>query len=85
MNGWEIVKHQETGLIMQGYVHTYFINDDAGKSKSKRSKQENDCTVRSLAIAFDMEYDDAYNYLKEHGRKNGRGFEGKRIPLPISL
>lgn len=47
---------------------------DAGRSTSKRAKQKNDCTVRALATARGLPYDDAYDLLAAAGRKCGRGF-----------
>ena len=54
-----------------------FKFDDAGRSQSKRSRQQNDCTVRALALAVDISYDEAYDILKEAGRKCGAGFHFK--------
>jgi len=48
--------------------------DDAGRSKSKRPLQKKDCTVRALALAFELEYDVAYDFCMEQGRKSHRGF-----------
>jgi hypothetical protein len=52
-----------------------WVNSDGGRSTSKRKAQKNDCTVRALAIARQLPYDDAYDILKEAGRKCGRGFD----------
>ena len=47
---------------------------DGGKSKSKRPKQSNDCTVRALAVATNTPYDEAYDYLKKYyGRECSKG------------
>lgn len=46
---------------------------DAGRSKSKRPKQKNDCTVRALSLATKIPYDEAYDILAKFGRKSGRG------------
>lgn len=51
-----------------------YIYNDAGRSKSKRAKQSNDCTVRAFALALRMRYDDAYDTLAAAGRRSGRGF-----------
>jgi hypothetical protein len=48
--------------------------NDGGKSTSKRSKQNYDCTVRALAIYKNIPYDEAYDILKNEGRKSGSGF-----------
>lgn len=52
-----------------------WINLDGGRSTSKRKAQKNDCTVRALALARDLPYDEAYDILKDAGRKCGRGFD----------
>lgn len=41
---------------------------DGGRSTSKRPKQKNDCTVRALALARRLSYDEAYGILAEAGR-----------------
>ena len=51
-----------------------FLRTDAGRSQSKRPKQKNDCTVRALALTFDLSYDDAYDLLHQNGRRSGRPF-----------
>ena len=53
----------------------FWVNSDGGRSISKRPAQKNDCTVRALAIARNLPYDDAYDILKEAGRKCSRGFD----------
>lgn len=52
-----------------------FVDTDAGRSESCRPRQRNDCTVRALALTASMPYDDAYDRLKQAGRKAGRSFE----------
>jgi len=47
---------------------------DGGRSKSKRPKQTNDCTVRALAIAVNQPYDVVYDALAKGGRKCSSGF-----------
>jgi len=47
--------------------------NDGGRSQSKRTKQNNDCTVVCTAIAFNMKYDDAFDFLQLHGRTNNKG------------
>jgi hypothetical protein len=47
-----------------------FEKTDAGRSESKRPRQKIDCTVRALALACNVEYDKAYDELKERGRKS---------------
>lgn len=51
-----------------------FSYSDGGRSKSRRPKQSNDCTVVALAIACDLPYDTVYDYLSQEGRKCGSGF-----------
>ena len=51
-----------------------WVSHDAGRANSSRPRQRNDCTVRALAIARSMSYDDAYDLLKDAGRKCSRGF-----------
>lgn len=53
----------------------HFAYDDGGRSTSKRSKQTKDCTVRAISIPFEIPYDEAYNFLKENGRKCSSGYE----------
>lgn len=52
-----------------------FQKTDAGRSMSKRPKQGNDCTVRSVALVKRMAYDDAYDMLAAAGRKCFNGFD----------
>lgn len=49
--------------------------NDGGKITSKRPKQKNDCTVRAIALACEIPYDQAYDVLKKAGRKSNQGFE----------
>lgn len=50
-----------------------FKYSDGGRSKSKRPKQKNDCSVRAYAIATGESYDEAFDKLKKAGRKNNAG------------
>lgn len=52
-----------------------WVCTDGGRASSSRPRQRNDCTVRALAIAGSLSYDDAYDLLKEAGRKCSRGFQ----------
>lgn len=47
--------------------------NDAGRAKSKRPKQKNDCVVRALTLAFEKPYDEIYEALKTQGRKCSSG------------
>jgi len=51
-----------------------WVFNDGGRAGSKRPRQNNDCTVRALAISFNRDYDDVYDELKTAGRKCSRGF-----------
>jgi hypothetical protein len=51
-----------------------FKPTDAGRAASDRPRQKNDCTVRALALARGIPYDEAYDILKAAGRKCSRGF-----------
>ena len=70
----------------------FWTINDGGRSLSKRPRQKNDCTVRALAIARGLSYDDAYDILKNAGRSCSRGFHfpdwmasqvwGRKISFP---
>ena len=45
-----------------------FVPTDAGRATSMRPRQANDCSVRALALARGLSYDDAYETLKAAGR-----------------
>jgi hypothetical protein len=51
-----------------------FVYTDGGRSESRRPRQASDCTVIALAVAADLPYDEAYDILKDAGRKSHRGF-----------
>lgn len=51
------------------------VLDDAGRNRSKRIGQYHDCTVRTLAIVTNSDYDDVYDLLAENGRKSCQGFD----------
>lgn len=53
--------------------------NDAGRSRSIRPKQKNDCTVRALALGFNLDYDTAYNFCMEQGRKSHAGFHLQKL------
>lgn len=52
-----------------------WICTDGGRASSTRPKQKNDCTVRALAIARNLPYDEAYDLLRNAGRKCSRKFD----------
>jgi hypothetical protein len=58
---------------------TKFVNNDGGRSASKRPKQRLDCVVRAVAIACQLDYDDAYDRAAYHGRQSGRGMQKDHI------
>jgi len=66
--------------LLKGYVPSKVISDDGGRSESKRPKQKNDCTVRATALTFGIPYDEAYDAMKNAGRKCSDG-----TPRTISL
>lgn len=49
-----------------------FIEDDGGRSQSKRPKQRDDCAVVAYAIATGVSYDTAYDRYARAGRKSSR-------------
>lgn len=61
-----------------------FRKNDGGRSLSRRPKQDNDCTVRAIAVvttpdawqglATGGHYDAVYDLLARDGRKSWRGF-----------
>ncbi len=51
------------------------VYSDAGRSGSKRKRQKNDCSVRALALARGMRYDEAYDLLAEAGRRCSSRFD----------
>lgn len=59
-------------------IPTKFVKTDAGRSGSRRPKQTNDCSVRALALAAGITYDEAYDFLAAKGRQSGRGFNLRR-------
>lgn len=56
---------------MPGYP---FIATDAGRAESQRPCQQNDCTVRAVALSKSVSYDAAYDLLARAGRKCGGRF-----------
>lgn len=62
---------------MQPFTFSFCYND-GGRSLSRRPRQTNDCVVRSHAIAFNIPYDQAYDFLAGCGRDCGRGVHHHR-------
>jgi len=54
----------------------------AGREVSKHKNQDNDCTVRALALGEGLSYDEAYQILESYGRKSNRGF---RMDVALSI
>jgi len=52
---------------------------DAGRSKSKRSKQRGDCVVRTLALVCGYDYDTAYDLMAKAGRKCSNGMSNAQM------
>jgi hypothetical protein len=59
---------------VQKWWSVRFQQTDAGRSTSRRPKQQNDCTVRAVALALNVPYDVAYDDLAAAGRECSRGF-----------
>jgi len=60
----------------KAYCLTYpWIQTNAGRSESRRPRQKNDCTVRTVAVVLGLDYDVAYDLLKDAGRTSSRGFQ----------
>lgn len=68
------MKRNDNLLTRPSNVTVVHVDADCGRTTSKRPKQTNDCTVRALAAAFDLDYDYAYDLLKTSGRVCSRGF-----------
>lgn len=54
-----------------------YVQTDAGRSTSARPRQQSDCTVRALALAVRIPYDEAYAVLAQAGRKSSERFRFK--------
>lgn len=76
-----IGRHPSIGLFQHRCL---FVKTDGGRSLSKRKKQKNDCTVRALALATNISYDEAYEICAEAGRKCGQGLLMKQF-LPTVI
>jgi len=59
--------------LPQTYIHRTALHD-AGRGSSKRVRQKNDCTVRAIATATRITYDEAYELLAKAGRACSKGF-----------
>ena len=62
--------------IVQAYMYRTALHD-AGRAGSFRPRQKNDCTVRAVALATQIGYDEAYELLAAAGRKCSKGFAFK--------
>jgi hypothetical protein len=54
-------------------IKAYFRGNTCDTSTNFVGKETRDCTVRALASAAGMHYDNAHALLKKHGRKDRRG------------
>ncbi len=52
-----------------------FVQSDGGRSRSRRPRQKDDCTVRALALVTERPYDEAYDALASAGRQSSRRFD----------
>lgn len=50
------------------------IITDGGRSTSSHPNETRDCTVRALACAASIGYDEAHEYMANRGRRYRRGF-----------
>ena len=62
-------------VVWKGGIPNTFRYSDGGRHDSKHTHEDNDCTVRAIAIAFGISYDDAYNFLRYHGRKPSDAYQ----------
>ena len=60
-----------------------FQLSDAGRSTGARPKEKRDCTVRALAHATGIAYDDVHDFLASRGRKYRTGFDALRTSPEI--
>lgn len=65
INAWRL--HNKTHKVLRS-------NYAFASSLALREKEKNDCTVRALAHAADVPYDEAFDYLKRMGRRDGKAF-----------
>lgn len=65
------------------YLYMNYHYNDGGRSTSKRPKQTNDCSVRAVAISFDLPYDVAYDVLAKHGRECSQGMHRKSFIVAL--
>ena len=59
--------------LLHPYIHRTALHD-GGRGQSKRPRQKNDCTVRAIATATHITYDEAYELLAKAGRVCSKGF-----------
>jgi len=57
---------------------------DGGRDKAGFTTERNDCTVRAIAIAGQIDYKDAHDLVQWHGRRN-KGKTYNSTPLIDSL
>jgi hypothetical protein len=49
------------------------------------ANENNDCTVRALATMLELPYTECHEYLKEHGRRDGKGCAERRAYVGLGL
>ncbi len=69
----QIYAHRFEKQLYLRYNGVYYFETDAGRHLSSHPKEKDDCTVRTVALAFNWSYDKAHAFLKKCGRKNRRG------------
>ena len=50
-----------------------WVETDGGQSKSRRPKEKRTCSIATVAIVMDWDYDKASKAFEDAGRKYGRG------------
>jgi len=80
--GWQAVNSTTESLAITAFLrHRKLAHPITRKkyafavSNMFKEREKNDCTVRALAHAADVSYDDAHAYLAMCGRINGKGFK----------
>lgn len=58
-----------------------FLQTDGGRRFSRHPNQDNDCTVRALAIVCHVSYDTAYRTLQKLGRRSNRPWHFPSKPI----
>lgn len=79
--GWQSAEFVSESLTISAFVrHTKVSHPITRKkyafvaSNMLKEREKNDCTVRALAHAAEVSYDEAHAYLASCGRRPGKGF-----------